>query len=94
MNKYETMAVLNPDLDDDGTEAMFEKISDAIEDNDGEIVNVDNWGVKELAYEINDLKSGYYLVINFEGENKTLDKLNRVYNISDDVMRSLLLRAE
>jgi small subunit ribosomal protein S6 len=48
----------------------------------------------ELAYEINDLKSGYYLVINFEGENKTLDKLNRVYNLSDNVMRSLLLRAE
>jgi small subunit ribosomal protein S6 len=45
MNKYETMAVLNPDLDDEGTEAMFEKISDAIEDNAGEIVNVDKWGI-------------------------------------------------
>lgn len=94
MNKYETMAVLNPDLDDEGTEAMFEKISNAIEDNAGEIVNVDKWGVKELAYEINDLKSGYYLVVSFEGENKTLDKLNRVYNLSDNVLRSLLLRAE
>ena len=94
MKKYETMAVINPDLDDETTEAKIEKITSAIEDNSGEVVNVDKWGVKELAYEVEDFRSGYYAVINFTGESETLDRLNRTYNIDDTVLRSIVLRAE
>ena len=94
MKKYETMAVINPDLDDETTEAKIEKLTSAIEDNSGEVVNVDKWGVKELAYEIEDFKSGYYAVINFTGEAETLDRLNRTYNIDDTVLRNIVLRAE
>ena len=74
MRKYETMAVINPDLDEETTESKIEKITDTIEENAGEIVNVDKWGVKELAYEIEDFASAYYVVINFNGEGETLDR--------------------
>ena len=94
MRKYETMAVINPDLDEETTESKIEKITDTIEENAGEIVNVDKWGVKELAYEIEDFASAYYVVINFNGEGETLDRLNWAYNIDDDVLRNLVLRAE
>ena len=94
MNKYETMAVINPDLDEEQTESKIEKITDTIEENAGEVVNVDKWGVKELAYEVEDFASAYYVVVNFNGENETLDRLNWAYNIDDDVLRTLVLRAE
>ncbi|MGM0501462.1 MAG: 30S ribosomal protein S6 [Bacillota bacterium] len=94
MKKYETMAVINPDLDDEATEAKVEKITSTIEDNTGEVVNVDKWGVKELAYEIEDFRSGCYVVVNFKGEPETLERLNRMYNIDDTVLRNIILRAE
>ena len=94
MRKYETMAVINPDLDDETTESKVERITNTIEENAGEVVNVDKWGVKELAYEINDFASAFYVVINFNGEGNTLDRLNWAYNIDDDVLRNIVLRAE
>ncbi|MFO7819077.1 MAG: 30S ribosomal protein S6 [Halanaerobacter sp.] len=94
MRKYETMAVINPDLDDEATESKVERITNTIEENAGEVVNVDKWGVKELAYEINDFASAFYVVINFNGAGETLDRLNWAYNIDDDVLRNIVLRAE
>ena len=94
MRKYETMAVINPDLDYEATAEKIERITDTIEENAGEVVNVDKWGVKELAYEIKDFASAFYVVVNFNGEGDTLDRLNWVYSIEDDVLRNLVLRVE
>ena len=94
MRKYETMFIVNPDLDSETTEELVEHITTVIEDNNGEVVNTDKWGTKELAYEINDHSAGYYTVINFKANNETLDELERNYKINDNVIRYLILKDE
>ncbi|AGB42482.1 ribosomal protein S6 [Halobacteroides halobius DSM 5150] len=94
MRKYETMFILNSDLEEEATESLVEKLTGVIADNDGELVDVDEWGTKELAYEINDQKAGYYTVVNFEGTPATVNELKRNYKINDNVMRYIVLRDE
>ncbi|ADL13813.1 30S ribosomal protein S6 [Acetohalobium arabaticum] len=94
MRKYETMFIVNPDLEDDATEEIVEKITDTIDENKGEISNIDKWGTKNLAYELDDHKAGYYTVVNFEGESETIDELERAYRLDDNILRFIILRDE
>ncbi|MGM0471841.1 MAG: 30S ribosomal protein S6 [Bacillota bacterium] len=94
MQKYETMFIVNPDVDDDATAELVDKIEDTISSNAGEISNIDKWGTKNLAYEIDDYKAGYYTVINFAGESETVDELERIYRLSDNILRFIILRDE
>lgn len=94
MRKYETMFIVNPDLEDDATEEIVEKITDTIDENEGEISNIDKWGTKKLAYELDDHKAGYYTVVNFKGESETVDELERAYRLNDNILRFIILRDE
>ncbi|MCK8816642.1 30S ribosomal protein S6 [Natroniella sulfidigena] len=94
MTKYETMLIISPDLDEETTEATVEKVTSVIEDSEGEVLKLDKWGTKELAYEINDQSAGYYTVVNFTAEPATLDELERIYRIDDNIMRYLILKDE
>ncbi len=93
MNKYETIFVLKPDLEEDQIEKAQNRIKDVI-DSSGEITEEDVWGKKSLAYEINDYKSGHYTVLNFEADGKVVDELKRNYKIMDSVIRHLVVRKE
>ncbi|KXS40104.1 MULTISPECIES: 30S ribosomal protein S6 [unclassified Candidatus Frackibacter] len=94
MRKYETVFIVNPDLDDEATEAVVEKILDTINNTKGEVVKADKWGTKKLAYEVQDYKAGYYTVVNFKGEAETVDELERVYRITDTILKFLILKDE
>ncbi|TDX51794.1 30S ribosomal protein S6 [Orenia marismortui] len=94
MRKYETIFIVKPDLGEEATEAVVEKMTTLIADNGGEVANTDKWGTKELAYEINDYTTGYYTVINFTGEPATIEELERIYKLDDNVLRYLILRNE
>lgn len=94
MRKYETMFIINPDLNEEATGSVIEKLSTLIEDNEGEVTKLDKWGMKELAYEINDRSAGYYVLVNFKGLPATINELERVYRINDEVMRYLILKDE
>ena len=60
----------------------------------GEITNVDDWGKKKLAYEINYIREGHYVLVNFEAGADFVAELNRVYNITDGVMRSIVVNKD
>ncbi|GAB6137166.1 30S ribosomal protein S6 [Halanaerobaculum tunisiense] len=94
MRKYETMFIINPDLEEEATEELVERVTDAIANYEGEVVNLDEWGTKELAYEVNDHQAGYYTVVNFQGTPATVDELRRVYDINDNIMRNIILKDE
>ncbi len=91
---YESVFVLKPDMEEEVREGLIERIKAIITDNNGEIVEVETWGNKKLAYEINDLKNGYYTVINFKGETITVNELERNYKIIDGVIRYLIINKE
>ena len=94
MNKisYETIMVINPTLGDEGVASIIEKFKSLIENNatiDGEI---EEWGKRKLAYEIDDQKEGYYVLINFTSDPMFPAELNRIYKITDGILRSLTVK--
>ena len=90
MTKYEVMFIINPTLEDEKKDATVETVKDIIA-ADGVVGEVDAWGLRKLAYPIQKLAEGYYVVINFEG-NPTLPKeLDRRLRISDNVMRHIIV---
>lgn len=94
MRKYETVYILRPDLDEAASQAAVEKIEETITSNGGTVEKIDKWGVKKLAYEIKDYSEGSYVVVNFSGENDTINALEYVYKVSDTVISSIVVRAD
>lgn len=92
MNKYESMYILKPDLDEESRKALIEKFSALVTENGGKIEKVDEWGPKKLAYEINYIKEGYYVLMTFEAAPQFPLELERNYNISDSVLRYNIIR--
>ena len=87
---YETVMVLNTKLGEEGIAALVEKFKNLISQN-GEITGVDEWGKRRLAYEIEDETEGYYVLINFVCNPAFPAELDRVYKITDGVLRSLIV---
>ncbi|NEZ47875.1 30S ribosomal protein S6 [Clostridium niameyense] len=94
MRKYETVFILNPSLDEEGYKANVEKFKGVIENAGGTIENVDLWGKRKLAYEINKINEGYYVLINFLADTELPKELDRVFRITDTVMRHMIITLE
>lgn len=94
MNKYELALVLNAKVEDDVRTATLEKVKGLVERFNGTITNVDEWGKKKLAYEIQHMKEGYYYFIKFDGEATVPGELEQVVRIMDNVLRYLCVRQE
>ncbi len=93
INKYETIFVLDSTKTEDEITALVEKFKSLIEAN-GEIESVDEWGKRRLAYPINDLTEGYYVLINFKSGTDFPAKLERVYGITEGVIRDIVIKSE
>lgn len=94
MRKYETLFILNPSLEDDAVKANVEKFKGVIENGGGTVDNIDSWGKRKLAYEINKLNEGYYTLINFSADSELPKELGRIFRITDDVLRHLIVKDE
>ena len=93
MAKYETMLVVSTATDEEATLALVAKFKALIEAN-GTIENVEEWGKRKLAYPINDETEGYYVVTTFESNPEFPAELDRVYHITDGVLRSMIIAKE
>ncbi|MBQ5754184.1 MAG: 30S ribosomal protein S6 [Oscillospiraceae bacterium] len=90
MAKYETMLVTTATLDEEASAALVGKFKTLIEKN-GTIDSVDEWGKRRLAYPINDEAEGIYTVIKFQSAPDFPAELDRVYKITDGVLRSMII---
>lgn len=93
MNKYESVIIINPSVDEEGIKSLIKKFTDII-NNDGKIESVDEIGKKRLAYEIMKNKEGYYTVFNFEAKPELIAELERNYRIDDSVMKFITVKKE
>lgn len=91
INKYETIFVLNPSLSEEETQALVDKFSSLIE-SAATLENVDVWGKRRLAYPINDFEDGFYVLAEFSAKPDFPAELERVYKITDGVMRSIVIK--
>ena len=92
-NSYETVFILSTKLGDDGIAASVQKFKELIEAN-GTIGSVDEWGKRRLAYPINKEEDGYYTLINFQSSPAFTAELDRIYKITEGVMRSMIIKKE
>ena len=94
MNKYELAVVVNAKIEDDARTATIEKVQNYITRFGGTITNVDEWGKKRLAYEIQKMREGYYYFITFESEATAPAEIEARLRIMDNVIRFLCVRQE
>ena len=87
--KYEDLYVLNPNLTEEETQAIVEKFKTLIEQN-GTVDEMEEWGKRKLAYEINYLTEGYYVLVKFTSGPELPAELDRILGITDGVIRSLV----
>lgn len=93
MNQYETVFIINPTIEDTGVKALIEKFSTLI-NNDGKVETVEELGNKKLAYEIKKFKEGNYVVISFEANPALIKELERIYRITDEVIKFIVVRKD
>ena len=93
INSYETLFIVDVEGGEEATKATVAKFNDIIAKN-AEVVEVADWGKRRLAYPINDKPEGYYTVVTFKSEPAFPAELERLYNIDENVMRSMVIRLE
>lgn len=92
-SSYETIFVVDLQSGEEATKALVEKFTGLIAEN-GTITEVNEWGKRRLAYPINDLNEGYYVLVKFNAPAEFPAELERVYHITDGIMRSMIVRIE
>ncbi len=93
MNKYETIMIIAPTLNEKQQKEIENKYSKLINEN-GKVEFVENMGKKRLAYEIRKNKEGIYMQINFESEASFIMELERQYRIDDNIMKFIVVKRE
>ena len=93
MNKYESVVIVNPNLEEESIKNLIKKFSDLI-NTDGKVDSVEEMGKRKLAYEIKKLKEGFYIVIKFEAKPELIAELERNYRITDEVMKFMVVKEE
>ena len=92
MRDYEALYILRPEMTEEEYTAAVEKFNALIQVNGGEVVKTDIWGKRKLAYEIEKLREGYYVLVTFKAEPELPQELERNFRIADSVLRYLVSR--
>lgn len=91
--QYETIFVVNSALGEEATKALVSKFTSLIESN-ADVESINEWGNRKFAYPIEDLTEGYYVLVKFASAPDFPNELSRIYNITDGILRSLVVKLE
>ena len=91
MNKYESVVIINPNVEETALKALIERFETLI-NTDGKVEEVNELGKKKLAYEVKKNKEGYYVVYDFEANPGLIAELERNYRITDDVIKFIVVK--
>ncbi len=91
---YEATFIVDPTLQTEQTDAIVEKYRGVITRTEGEVTDVDVWESRRLAYEVKGRREGRYVIMNFSSEPASKDELERIFRISDDVLRYLIIKQD
>ncbi len=92
MNKFEVVLVLSPELGSQNLNKEIEQFSSQISKNNGEIINREDWGLRDLSYNINKFKKAFYKFFQIEISGSKLDAIKKDLNQSDDLLRYLFIK--
>ncbi len=94
MKKYEVMYIIRPNIEDDAKKALVERFSNVLTDNGAEVTNVKEWGKRRLAYEINDFRDGFYMIVDVNSDAAAVQEFDRLAKINEDIIRHIVVKEE
>jgi small subunit ribosomal protein S6 len=94
MRKYEIMYIIRPTVLEDDRKVLIEELNNVFTSRGGEILAEDDWGMKDLAYEIQKHKKGYYVVLSVKTNDEARIEFDRLVRIKEDIIRHLIIRDE
>ena len=94
MRTYELLLILNPTLNEDERAAALERINNVVNEGASEVSTVEEWGKRKLAYEIDKLNDGDYVLYEFVAEPTNIAEINRVLGITDAIVRFIIVRRD
>lgn len=93
MNKYESIIIINPNVEEKQIDEIIKKINNVINSN-GKVNKVENLGKKKLAYAIRNENEGIYILFEFESEPRTIHELERLYRMLDEIMKFIVVHQD
>ncbi len=94
MRKYEIMYIIRPTVEDEAKKALITRFDEILTSNGAEIIESKEWGKRRLAYEIDDLREGYYQLVTLNAGTEAIDEFNRLANINEDIIRHMAVRLD
>ncbi|MDP4161509.1 MAG: 30S ribosomal protein S6 [Bacillota bacterium] len=94
MRKYEIMYIIRPNIEEEAKKALVERFNTILTDNGAESVETKDWGKRRLAYEINDLRDGYYQITKVQADSAAVQEFSRLAKISEDIIRHIVIKEE
>mgnify|MGYP004692270773 CR=1 FL=1 len=92
MNRYEMLYIISNEIEDEAKEAVVAKFEKIVTDNGGSVEKIDKWGTKKFAYPINYKAEGYYVLMTYEAAPTLNKELERIANITDEVIRQMITK--
>jgi len=92
MKKYEGMFIVRPNLEEESYLALISEMEKVFTDHESKITELKVWGMRDLAYEIDYIKKGYYVYFKAEATLEAVDEYNRICNIREDILRHILVK--
>ena len=95
MRKYEIMYIIRPNIEEEAKATLVERFNAILADNGAEVLETKDWGKKRLAYEINDYRDGFYMIVKVQSVNAAAtQEFDRLAKISEDIIRHMIVREE
>lgn len=92
MTNYEAMFILRPDLEEEKIAEIMARVRSLVENRGGEVTKLEKWGKRRLAYQIQHLREGLYILFRFAGGSEIVQELDRIFKITDEVIRHIIVR--
>ncbi|ETP66990.1 30S ribosomal protein S6 [Planococcus sp. FY231025] len=94
MREYELMYIMQPAIEEEAKKALVERFNDILTSNGAEIIESKEWGKRRLAYEINDLREGFYQIVKVNAGSEAINEYTRLANINEDIIRHIAVRKD
>lgn len=94
MRRYEAVVIIEPDVADDEVKALTEKYGDLIKSHEGEVIKIEDWGIKKLAYLVKKRDKGRYILFDFVSGPALISELERQFKITENIMKYLTVKLD